>query len=98
MTVSLPLKQLVSTVRVDVRLLPEARTRLDGLREAVKLDVEVVADSATVPENPLTLPTITVVFVEEPGAIVAEAGFTVRPKPGTGEPMRVIVFTIRSVR
>jgi hypothetical protein len=97
-TVSLPLKQPVATVRVDVRLLPEARTRLDGLREAVKPDVDVVADRATVPENPLTLPTITVVFVEVPGAMVADAGFTLRAKPGTGEPLRVIVFTIRSVR
>ena len=97
-TVPVPQKELALTVRVDVRLLPGARTMVDGLREAVKLDVNVVADRATVPENPLTLETITVAFVEELGPIVALAGFTLRAKPGTGEPTRLIVFTMRSVR
>src|SRR3989442_7980506 len=97
-TVSFPQKEPVLTVRVEVRLLPPARITLDGLRVAAKLGVDVVADRATVPENPLMLATVTVAFVEEPGVIVAEAGLTLRPKPGTGEPTRVIVFTIRSVR
>ena len=96
-TVWLPQKELALTVRVEVRILPGARTRLDGLREAVKLDVNVVADRATVPENPLTLATIIVAFVDEPETMVADAGFTLRAKPGTGEPTRVIVFTMRSV-
>ena len=97
-TVSFPQKEPVLTVRVEVRLLPLARITLDGLRVAVKLGVDVVADRATVPVNPLILATVTVAFVEEPGVIVAEAGTTLRPKPGIGEPTRVIVFTIRSVR
>ena len=96
-TVSFPQKEPVFTVRVDVRLLPAARTRLDGLRETVKPEVEVVADRVTVPENPLKLATIIVVLVDEPGAMVADAGLTLRAKPGTGEPIRVIVFTMRSV-
>jgi len=83
---------------VDVRFPPGARTRLDGFREAVKLDVDVVTDRATVPENPLTLATATVALVEEPEATIAKAGFTLRAKPGTGDPISVIVFTMRSVR
>ncbi len=97
MTVPIPQKEPASTVRVDVKLLPGARTRLDGLREGVKLDVDAVADRATVPENPPTLETIIVAFVEELGPVTALAGFTLRAKPGTTEPTRVIVFTMRSV-
>jgi len=96
-TVSFPQKEPVLTVRVDVRLLPATRITLDGLREVVKLGVDVVADTSTVPKKPLMLATVTVAFIEEPGVMVAEAGLALRPKPGTGEPTRVIVFTIRSV-
>jgi hypothetical protein len=97
LTVSFPQKKPALTVSVDVRLRPEATMRLGGLSEAVRLEKEVAADRMTVPENPPTDASVIVAVVDEPGGIVAEGGFTLRAKPGAGDPIRVIVFTIRSV-
>ena len=51
------------TVRVEVEVPPEVRTRLDGLVEADRLTDDVVVVNVIVPENP---PRLVIVTVELP--------------------------------
>ena len=51
------------TVRVEVEVPPEGRTRLDGLIEAERLADDVVVVNVIVPENP---PRLVIVIVELP--------------------------------